>query len=275
MRRLQLDHPLPFTLVRARIVQPTVTSDRRDGFAIFRVQGFNVSTASDLAQEIRRVRSEMGASLRGAVLDLRDNPGGLLDQAAAVSSLFLDHGDVVSTRGRHPTAAQHFVAASEDHLRGLPLVVLVNGGSASSAEIVAAALQDDGRAVVAGSSSYGKGTVQMVVRLENSGELTLTWARLITPAGYVLHGHGVVPAFCTARPIDATTQPETEDAQVRRIIDHALHPAADTDGAPRAGLDEAAWTNSAPPARRIRASRRSISGSPRRSCPIRRSMRIP
>jgi len=243
VNRPQVERPLTFALVRSLIVQPTVTSDRQDGIAVFHVQGFNVATAEDLGQEIRKARTEMGSGLKGAVLDLRDNPGGLLDQAAAVSSLFLDHGDVVSTRGRHPTATQYFAATGEDRLRGLPLVVLVNGGTASSAEIVAAALQDDGRAVVAGSSTYGKGTVQMVVQLENGGELTLTWARLIAPAGYLLHGHGVIPTFCTAKPVDPTAPPEDATAQLRRILEGGLHPPAGADTGPPATLSEAAWTH--------------------------------
>jgi carboxyl-terminal processing protease len=240
--RPKLDHPLSFTLIRKQIVQPTVTGELLDGgIAVFRLEGFNVSTATDLEQEIRKVKARAETGLRGAVLDLRSNPGGLLDQAALVASLFLDHGDIVSTVGRHPTSAQYFGASADDHLRGIPLVVLVNGGSASSSEIVAAALQDDGRAVVIGSSSYGKGTVQMVLRLENSGELTLTWARLIAPSGYMLHGHGIVPAFCTSVPVDPTATPIDETTQLRRIIDTGLHPPSPEEKAPRASLSDPAW----------------------------------
>ena len=241
--RLNYDRPLPFTLVRSLIVQPTVTSEKLDnGVALFHLDGFNVSSAADLGAEIRKAKAEMGANLKGAILDLRGNPGGLLDQAAAVASLFLDHGDVVSTVGRHPTASQFFTASGEDRLRGVPLVVLVNGGSASASEIVAAALQDDGRAVVVGSASYGKGTVQMVLRLENSGELTLTWARLIAPAGYVLHGRGVIPTFCTDRPVDPTAPPEDEQTVLRRIVDTGLHPPAGQETAPRASLTDDGWS---------------------------------
>jgi carboxyl-terminal processing protease len=238
--RPQVDRPLSFTLVRNLIVQPTVTTERLDGVAIFHVEGFNVQTATDLGQEVRRAKAEMGGGLKGAVLDLRGNPGGLLDQAAAVASLFLDRGDIVSTVGRHPTASQYFAASAEDRLRGIPLVVLINGGSASASEIVAAALADNGRAVVVGSSSYGKGTVQMVLRLENNGELTLTWAKLIAPSGYVLHGHGVVPSFCTSHPVDPTAPPEEPEAQLHRILDTGLH-AVTTDPAQRGTLPDAGW----------------------------------
>jgi carboxyl-terminal processing protease len=132
------------------------------------------------------------------VLDLRNNPGGLLDQSVAVAGLFLASGKVVSTVGRNPHSFQNFAATAGPRHEALPLAVLVNGGSASASEIVAAALQDAGRAVVIGTSSYGKGTVQTVLRMPNDGELTVTWAKLVTPLGYLLHEHGVVPTVCTA-----------------------------------------------------------------------------
>jgi carboxyl-terminal processing protease len=136
---------------------------------------------------------------------------------------------------------QNFEADGMDQTHGLPLIVLVNGGSASSAEIVAAALQDEGRAVVVGSSSYGKGTVQMVIPLENTGELALTWARLVTPSGTILHNHGVVPAFCTSEPVNPVATPEDPAARLTRIIAQGLHPAAGIETRPRASLGEADW----------------------------------
>src|SRR5262249_52074259 len=150
---------------------------------------FNHQTTQNLADQILAARRAMGTGLRGVVLDLRGNPGGLLDQSVAVADLFMTDGPIVSTKGRNPDSVQFYRAAPDDILAGLPIVVLVNGGSASAAEIVAAALQDSGRAVVVGSASYGKGTVQTVLRLPNDGELTLTWAKLISPAGYTLHEH--------------------------------------------------------------------------------------
>jgi carboxyl-terminal processing protease len=180
----------------------------------------------------------MGKHLTGFVLDLRGNPGGLLDQAVDVAGLFLNRGQVVATKGRHPTSMQDFEASGSDQTHGLPLVVLVNGGSASSAEIVAAALQDHGRAIVIGSSSYGKGTVQMVWPLENTGELTLTWARLVAPSGYILHHHGVIPAFCTSSSEDSS---DDNADQMSRILDHGLHPLPGIATQPRASLTDAAW----------------------------------
>jgi len=165
------------------------------------------------------------------VLDLRGNPGGLLNQAASVSDLFIPRGRIVATVGRNPTSNQEFDAKHGDISDGVPMVVLVNGGSASSAEIVAAALQDSGRAVVVGSSSFGKGTVQIVERLPNEGELILTVARLITPGGYVLHEHGVVPNVCTSG-----TEDDTPLAAVLK------RSAAGTGGdKARANLDEPGW----------------------------------
>jgi carboxyl-terminal processing protease len=173
------------------------------------------------------------------VLDLRDDPGGLLEQATGVAGLFLEDGEVVSTRGRNPAATQEFDAHGGDQTHGLPLVVLVNGGSASSAEIVAAALQDHDRAVLVGSSSYGKGTVQRVLTLTNQGEMTLTWARLYTPDHYVLHEHGVVPVFCTSRS-GASETSEEPVARIPAIIERALHPQG-IEAQSRASLSDEAW----------------------------------
>jgi carboxyl-terminal processing protease len=126
-----------------------------------------------------------------------------LDQAVGVSDLFMNSGRIVTTRGRHPDSHQRFDATQGDIADGLPIVVLVNGNSASASEIVAAALQDSGRAVVAGTTSYGKGTVQTVIRMPNQGEMTLTWARFLAPSGYTIHHLGVLPSVCTASGSDA------------------------------------------------------------------------
>lgn len=187
-------------LERTHIVPATVAETRRGGVEFITIESFNQNTASSIRAALLRARAEMGASLRGVVLDLRGNPGGLLKQAVQVAGLFLVQGDIVSTRGRHPDSVQYYAAEGDDVAAGLPLVVLIDGRSASAAEIVAAALQDRGRAVVVGTTSYGKGTVQTVIRLPNDGEMTLTWSRLVTPGGYALHGLGVRPALCTSVP---------------------------------------------------------------------------
>jgi carboxyl-terminal processing protease len=189
----------PFTvdITRAHIVPETVTYERRDNVAYMHIYGFNLDTADSLRKEMLHARQDIGRDLRGYILDLRGNPGGLLDQSVAVSDLLIDDGRIVSTHGRHPDSHQYFEATAGDIADGLPLVVLVNGDSASAAEIVAAALQDSGRAAVVGSNSYGKGTVQTVLRMPNDGELTLTWARFHAPSGYTLNHLGVIPSVCT------------------------------------------------------------------------------
>ena len=186
------------TLTRAHIVPETVVFERRGSVAYLRLDSFNQDTTRTRTAAVKRAKQEMGLELAGFVLDLRDNPGGLLDQAVGVSDLFMESGRIVTTRGRHPDSHQRFDATKGDITSGLPLVVLVNGNSASASEIVAAALQDSGRAVIAGTTSYGKGTVQTVIRMPNQGEMTLTWARFHAPSGYTIHHLGVLPSVCTA-----------------------------------------------------------------------------
>jgi carboxyl-terminal processing protease len=132
------------------------------------------------------------------VLDLRGNRGGLLGQAVAVASTFLPGGLVARTAGRHPDAARQYLADEADRARGLPVVVLVDGRSASGAEIVAAALSDRGRAVTVGSATMGKGLIQVVAPLPDGGELLVTWARVLAPQGWPVQGLGVLPAVCTS-----------------------------------------------------------------------------
>lgn len=199
--------PLPVEVTRAHVVPETVVYRRDGNIAYLRIYSFNLETADSLRREIKSAAEEIGPSLRGYILDLRGNPGGLLDQAVAVADLFLDEGRVVSTHGRHPDSHQYFEAGPGDVTNGKPIVVLINGNSASASEIVAAALQDDGRGVVVGTNSYGKGTVQTVIRMPNEGELTLTWARFHAPSGYTLDHLGVLPTICTS------TAPATADAE--------------------------------------------------------------
>jgi carboxyl-terminal processing protease len=189
--------PFAVVVTRAHIVPETVTYERKGNVAYMHIYGFNLDTADSLRKEMLHARQDIGRALQGYVLDLRGNPGGLLDQSVAVSDLLIKHGRIVSTHGRHPDSHQYFEATAGDVADGLPIVVLVNGDSASAAEIVAAALQDSGRAVVVGSNSYGKGTVQTVLRMPNDGELTLTWARFHAPSGYTLNRLGVIPSVCT------------------------------------------------------------------------------
>ncbi len=183
---------------RDLVIPPTVAMTLDDGIANIKISGFNQKTASSLKQAVREARAALGGRLNGVLLDLRGNPGGLLDQAVAMADLFMAHGRIVSTAGRHRHASQSYDASPGDLAEDLPLVLLVDGRSASASEILAAALQDSGRAVVIGTNSYGKGTVQTVIRMPNDGEMTLTWSRFHSPTGYALHGLGVLPTICTS-----------------------------------------------------------------------------
>ena len=184
-------------ITRALIVPPTVQYTRDDTIAIIKLSGFNQATTTRLQEAIALAQKDIGDDISGIVLDLRGNPGGLLDQAISVADLFLEDGVVTSTRGRHPDSGHVYRSAPGSIATKIPMVILINGRSASASEIVAAALQDRGRAVVIGTNSYGKGSVQTVVRLPNDGELTLTWSRLYAPSGYSWHEIGVMPTVCT------------------------------------------------------------------------------
>jgi carboxyl-terminal processing protease len=185
-------------LQRASVFEPTVTASRDGDIGVIRVHSFNHRTTARVVESLTELQSRGSGPLAGIVLDLRSNPGGVLDEAVRLADVFLSQGPIVSVVGRHPASRQYFAASGRGTAPSVPMVVLINGGSASAAEIVAAALQDAGRAVVVGSSSYGKGSVQTVLRLPNNGELILTWARLMSPSGYPLHRHGVIPTVCTA-----------------------------------------------------------------------------
>ena len=197
-------------LKRGLVSTPTAFLTRTGNIPRLRITRFSQQTVSMTRHLIEEFLAEAKTSPTGLILDLRGNPGGLLDQAVNLSDLFLKKGEIVATRGRHPHTLQNYSATQTDVpggdiLNGLPILVLVDGRTASAAEIVAAALQADGRAVVVGTTSYGKGTVQIVVAMPSGGEMTLTWSRFFTPSGYALHGLGVMPTICTA---EGRTTPE-------------------------------------------------------------------
>ena len=183
---------------RSRVIRPTVEISGSPAVPILAVSGFNKDTAASLKRAIQKVLGDTKHAEKGFVLDLRGNPGGLLRQSVRVSDLFIAGGKLIGARGRHPQANRSYRADQVDIANGLPLVVVVDGKSASAAEIVATTLQDRGRAVVVGTTSYGKGTVQTITRLPNGGEMTLTWSRLMPPSGYFYHRLGVLPTLCTS-----------------------------------------------------------------------------
>jgi carboxyl-terminal processing protease len=184
---------------RARIIPTTVSYERDGNLALIHVTGFNTATTETLVQALGKAHAEIGPDLSGIIIDMRGNRGGLLDQAESVAELFIGDGIIFKTKGRHPDSQRTYRSDTHDRATDLPIVVLVNGDSASAAEIVTAALQDRGRAIVVGTTSYGKGTVQTVIRLANQGELVLTWSRLLAPSGYTWNELGVMPNVCTAK----------------------------------------------------------------------------
>ena len=191
---------LSLPMKRSRIVPTTVVYERRGDVALIHLTGFNTATTDNLRAALDKAKADIGKDLAGFIIDMRSNRGGLLDQAQSVSEVFIADGMIFSTNGRHPDSKRTYRSSNGRATTGqLPIVVLMNGGSASAAEIVAAALQDRGRAVVIGTTSYGKGTVQTVVRLANEGELILTWSRLQAPSGYTWNELGVLPNICTSK----------------------------------------------------------------------------
>lgn len=197
--------PFDVELTREIINVRAVTARVEGDIGIIRISTFNERTSAMLQDAIRTVRRDTGGRLRGIVIDLRNNPGGLLDQAIEVSDAFLDGGEVVSTRGRQQGDVQRYNARRGDDLAGTPIVVLINGASASAAEIVAGALQDRNRALIVGTTSFGKGSVQTVIPLQGGrdGALRLTTARYYTPAGRSIQGAGIDPDMeVAARRVD-------------------------------------------------------------------------
>ncbi|HRQ82934.1 MAG TPA: S41 family peptidase, partial [Azospirillaceae bacterium] len=193
IRRGLTSDPFDVSLTRAVIKVQSVRSRVEGDVGYLRITSFNEQTQSGLEKAINAIQKEHGGKLKGYVLDLRNNPGGLLDQAVSVSDTFLDKGEIVSTRGRKSDEGARFNAKPGDMINGLPLVVLVNGGSASASEIVAGALQDHKRAVILGVQSFGKGSVQTVIPLPGHGAMRLTTARYYTPSGRSIQQLGITP----------------------------------------------------------------------------------
>jgi carboxyl-terminal processing protease len=186
--------PFDLTLTRAEIHIQSVKSRLEGNVGYIRITNFSEHTGTGVADAIRTLKDQAGGKLIGIVLDLRNNPGGLLDQAVAVSGDFINGGEIVSTRGRRSDDVQRYNARSDgDLVKGLPMVVLINGGSASASEIVAGALQDHHRGVLLGTRSFGKGSVQTVIPLAGHGAMRLTTARYYTPSGRSIQAKGIEP----------------------------------------------------------------------------------
>jgi carboxyl-terminal processing protease len=222
IRRENEQRPLEISITRD-VIRPQVVRFRLEGndVAYIRITSFNEQTEVNLRRAMTTLRQQAGGNLRGVVLDLRNNPGGLLDQAVQVTDDLLDQGEIVSTRARRPEDAQRWNARAGDITQGLPMVVLINGGSASASEIVAGALQDHRRAVVLGTRSFGKGSVQTVMPLGgNNGAIRLTTARYYTPSGRSIQATGIEPDFeVRATRADAQTANATPGREREREQD--------------------------------------------------------
>ncbi len=233
--------------VRSRVEADTV------GYV--RITNFTQQTSAGLERAVKSLTEEIGPEISGFVIDLRNNPGGLLDQAVAVSDAFLDQGEIVSTRTRETDGSQRFHAEAGDITDGLPLVVLINGGSASASEIVAGALQDHRRAVVLGTQSFGKGSVQTVVPLPAHGAMRLTTALYYTPSGTSIQQKGVSPDIevAPARIEEVLDQrPRRREQDLRESIgnpedDDRERPEIGAEAAPEGDAEQSAEAEDAPP----------------------------
>ena len=198
--------PFDVTVTRDVVRIRSVRSRVEGKAGYIRITTFNEQTAPGVEKAMADIKAELGDELIGVVLDLRRNPGGLLDQAVKVSDAFLDQGEIVSQRGRNPDDSQRYNATKGDLAEGLPLVVLINGGSASAPEIVAGALQDHKRAVIMGTESFGKGSVQTIMPIAGHGALRLTTAAYFTPSGRSVQKTGITPDIMVEQARIETTE---------------------------------------------------------------------
>ena len=210
--------PFDVSIIRDTIKLTAVRARLEGETAVLRVTTFNDQTYPNLEAGLKKIVAEAGGmdKINGVVLDLRNNPGGLLTQAIKVSDAFLNSGEIVSTRGRDPKDGERYQASPGDLIEGKPMVVLINGGSASASEIVAGALQDHRRAVVMGTKSFGKGSVQSVVPLRGEGAMRLTTSRYYTPSGRSIQALGVAPDIIVQQPPRVAETEEAADTPARR-----------------------------------------------------------
>ena len=224
--------PLQVTITRAIIQIQTVRWEAMEDVGYIRISQFSERTTERLEEAISSLEEEIGPQLKGFVLDLRANPGGLLDQAIGVTDMFLDSGEVVSTRGRRPQDTQRYNAKAGDVTDGKPIVILIDEGSASASEIVAGALQDHRRATVIGITSFGKGSVQTIIPLggQAGGALRLTTARYYTPSGRSIQATGIAPDIAVSN-LSVADQAQRDQFLIRREAALAGH--LDAEGAQR------------------------------------------
>ncbi|MHA6721810.1 S41 family peptidase [Sphingomonas sp. RS2018] len=214
------DKPIEVTLVRETIVQKPVKWEVKNGIGIININTFSANTGADTRAAIMAIEKSLGHAPVGYVVDLRDNGGGLLTQAIEVSDAFLDHGEIVSQRGRAKSDIERYYATPGDLTKGLPIVVLTDSGTASASEIVAGALQDHHRALVMGERSFGKGSVQTLLPLSENTALRLTTARYYTPSGRSVQEGGIEPDIAVPQlsDPDRKSRPVFREADLRRHL---------------------------------------------------------
>ena len=206
------EEPFDVTLKRDEIKVTSVKSDiKNDDILYVRISAFNEDVDTDTKKAVENAKKQLKDKFAGIVIDMRNNPGGLLDQAVKVSDLFLEQGEIVSTRSRNEEDTVKFSATPGDIAEGLPIVVMINEGSASASEITAGALQDHHRAIILGQKSFGKGSVQTVLPLRNKGAMRITTARYYTPSGRSIQATGIEPDI------------EVKPAKVEEIQSHGLN----------------------------------------------------
>ncbi|MDF1818855.1 MAG: S41 family peptidase [Immundisolibacteraceae bacterium] len=215
------EKPLKISITRA-VIQVTAVRGREldPGYGYVRIAQFQVNTGRKLREEVDKLKAANDGSLKGLVLDLRNNPGGVLTAAVSVSDAFITKGLIVYTEGRTADSEQKFNASPDDLLGGSPIVVLVNGGSASASEIVAGALQDHNRAIIMGSKTFGKGSVQTVLPMKSDAALKLTTARYYTPNGHSIQARGIIPDIELKNIRVTEVDPEFEGITERNLTGH-------------------------------------------------------
>src|SRR5882724_908720 len=244
--------PFDVDIKRAVIKIQSVRSHLEGNVGYIRITSFSEQTEIGLEAALQKLSKDSNGKLVGLVVDLRNNPGGLLDQAVAVSDAFLDKGEIVSTRGRKADSGQRFNAKPGDLADGLPLVVLINGGSASASEIVAGALQDHHRAILLGTKSFGKGSVQTIIPIPGHGAIRLTTARYYTPSGRSIQATGIVPDILVEQAkiekVAAAPYGGRSEADLPNALRNDNTPGNDNKAAPGATVPTPPAAGTTPPA---------------------------
>ena len=235
--RAGFENPKDITLVRSVIKVISVRGEvLAEGIGYVRVSSFQSGTAQSLRNEIKLLGDAYGQPLKGLILDLRNNPGGVFTGAVEVTDIFLDAGEIVSTRSRRVAEARSFTAKPDDVIDNAPMVVLVNGGSASASEIVAGALQDHRRAIIMGTQTFGKGSVQTIIPMHNGSALKMTTARYYTPSDRSIQAKGITPDIITEQAEWVASQNPRDELSESDLFGHLKNEGSDPDGESEAGV---------------------------------------